>query len=134
MFQVSSFKFMSTSLRFYNKRIQENNSTHFIKMMAVDTSCWVVNGVSVDWGFGVCQLTGWFVLFQLTRWFVMYGWFGMFQWIWMVWGVSMDNVVRDVSMGWMINCVLNRRSQRHSKHKTEKHKRSTLEVMPWNGQ
>ena len=30
---------------------------------------------------------------------------------------------------------LNRRAQRHSKHKTElKHKRSTKEVPPWNGQ
>ena len=30
---------------------------------------------------------------------------------------------------------INRRSQRHSKHKTEKkHKRSTKEVPPWNGQ
>ena len=30
---------------------------------------------------------------------------------------------------------LNRRTQRHSKHKTEqKHKRSTKEVPPWNGQ
>ena len=30
---------------------------------------------------------------------------------------------------------LNRRAQRHSKHKTEqKHKRSTKEVSPWNGQ
>ena len=28
----------------------------------------------------------------------------------------------------------NRRAQRHSKHKTEKHKRSTKEVPPWNGQ
>ena len=28
----------------------------------------------------------------------------------------------------------NRRTQRHSKHKTEKHKRSTKEVLPWNGQ
>ena len=29
---------------------------------------------------------------------------------------------------------INRRSQRHSKHKTEKPKRSTKEVPPWNGQ
>ena len=30
---------------------------------------------------------------------------------------------------------INRRSQRHSKHKTEqKHKRSTKEVSPWNSQ
>ena len=30
---------------------------------------------------------------------------------------------------------INRRTQRHSKHKTEqKHKRSTKEVSPWNGQ
>ena len=30
---------------------------------------------------------------------------------------------------------INRRAQRHSKHKTEqKHKRSTNEVPPWNGQ
>ena len=30
---------------------------------------------------------------------------------------------------------INRRVQRHSKHKTEqKHKRSTEEVQPWNGQ
>ena len=30
--------------------------------------------------------------------------------------------------------LLNRRAQRHSKHKTEKtHKRSTKEVSPWNG-
>ena len=30
---------------------------------------------------------------------------------------------------------INRRAQRHSKHKTEqKHKRSTKEVPPWNGQ
>ena len=30
---------------------------------------------------------------------------------------------------------INRREQRHSKHKTEqKHKRSTKEVPPWNGQ
>ena len=29
---------------------------------------------------------------------------------------------------------INRRSQRHSKHKTEKHKRSTKEVPPWNVQ
>ena len=30
---------------------------------------------------------------------------------------------------------LNRRAQRHSKHKTEqKHKRSTKDVPPWNGQ
>ena len=30
---------------------------------------------------------------------------------------------------------MNRRTQRHSKHKTEqKHKRSTKEVPPWNGQ
>ena len=30
---------------------------------------------------------------------------------------------------------INRRTQRHSKHKTEqKHKRSTKEVLPWNGQ
>ena len=30
---------------------------------------------------------------------------------------------------------INRRTQRHSKHKTEqKHKRSTKEVPPWNGQ
>ena len=31
--------------------------------------------------------------------------------------------------------LVNRRAQRHSKHKTEqKHKRSTKEVPPWNGQ
>ena len=29
---------------------------------------------------------------------------------------------------------INRRSQRHCKHKTEKHKRSTKEEPPWNGQ
>ena len=29
---------------------------------------------------------------------------------------------------------INRRAQRHSKHKTEKYKRSTKEVPPWNGQ
>ena len=29
---------------------------------------------------------------------------------------------------------INRRAQRHSKHKTEKLKRSTKEVPPWNGQ
>ena len=29
---------------------------------------------------------------------------------------------------------INRRAQRHNKHKTEKHKRSTKEVPPWNGQ
>ena len=30
---------------------------------------------------------------------------------------------------------INRRAQRHSKHKTEqKHKRSMKEVLPWNGQ
>ena len=29
---------------------------------------------------------------------------------------------------------INRRAQRYSKHKTEKHKRSTKEVLPWNGQ
>ena len=29
---------------------------------------------------------------------------------------------------------INRRAQRHGKHKTEKHKRSTKEVPPWNGQ
>ena len=30
---------------------------------------------------------------------------------------------------------INRRAQRHSKHKTEqKHKRSTKEALPWNGQ
>ena len=30
---------------------------------------------------------------------------------------------------------INRRAQRHSKHKTEqKHKRSTKEIPPWNGQ
>ena len=29
---------------------------------------------------------------------------------------------------------INRHAQRHSKHKTEKHKRSTKEVPPWNGQ
>ena len=29
---------------------------------------------------------------------------------------------------------INRRSQRHSKHKTEKHKTSTKEVPPWNSQ
>ena len=30
---------------------------------------------------------------------------------------------------------INRRAQRHSKHKTENpHKRSTKEVLPWNGQ
>ena len=30
---------------------------------------------------------------------------------------------------------INRRIQRHSKHKTEqKHKRSTIEALPWNGQ
>ena len=30
---------------------------------------------------------------------------------------------------------INRRAQRHSKHKTEqKHERSTKEVLPWNGQ
>ena len=30
---------------------------------------------------------------------------------------------------------INRRAQRHSKHKTEKkHKRSTKEVLPWNSQ
>ena len=29
---------------------------------------------------------------------------------------------------------INRRKQRHSKQKTEKHKRSTKEVPPWNGQ
>ena len=29
---------------------------------------------------------------------------------------------------------INRRAQRHSKHKTEEHKRSTKEVPPWNGQ
>ena len=30
---------------------------------------------------------------------------------------------------------INRRAQRHSKHKTEqKHKMSTKEVLPWNGQ
>ena len=30
---------------------------------------------------------------------------------------------------------INRRAQRHSKHKTkQKHKRSTKEVPPWNGQ
>ena len=28
----------------------------------------------------------------------------------------------------------NRRAQRHSKHKTEKHKQSIKEVPPWNGQ
>ena len=28
----------------------------------------------------------------------------------------------------------NRRAQRYSKHKTEKHIRSTTEVAPWNGQ
>ena len=28
---------------------------------------------------------------------------------------------------------INRRAQRHSKHKTKKHKRSTKEVPPWNG-
>ena len=28
----------------------------------------------------------------------------------------------------------NRRPQRHNKHKTIKHKRSTKEVLPWNGQ
>ena len=33
------------------------------------------------------------------------------------------------------NAHINRRSQRHSKHKTEKNiKRSTKEVPPWNGQ
>ena len=29
---------------------------------------------------------------------------------------------------------INRRAQRHSKHKTEKHKRSTKEEPPWNSQ
>ena len=29
---------------------------------------------------------------------------------------------------------INRRTEWHSKHKTEKHKRSTKEVPPWNGQ
>ena len=29
---------------------------------------------------------------------------------------------------------INGRAQRHNKHKTEKHKRSTKEVPPWNGQ
>ena len=29
---------------------------------------------------------------------------------------------------------INRRAQRHSKHKTEKNKRSTKEVPPWNSQ
>ena len=29
---------------------------------------------------------------------------------------------------------INRRAQRHNKHKTEKRKRSTKEVLPWNGQ
>ena len=29
---------------------------------------------------------------------------------------------------------INRRAQRHSKHKTEQKKRSTKEVPPWNGQ
>ena len=29
---------------------------------------------------------------------------------------------------------INRRTQRHNKHKTEKHKRSTKEVPPWNRQ
>ena len=29
---------------------------------------------------------------------------------------------------------INRRAQRHSKHKKKKHKRSTKEVSPWNGQ
>ena len=29
---------------------------------------------------------------------------------------------------------INRRAQRHSKHKAEKHKRSTKEVPPWKGQ
>ena len=29
---------------------------------------------------------------------------------------------------------INRRAKRHSKHKTEKLKRSTKEVPPWNGQ
>ena len=29
---------------------------------------------------------------------------------------------------------MNRRAQRHNKHKTEKHKRTTEEVPPWNGQ
>ena len=29
---------------------------------------------------------------------------------------------------------IHRQAQRHSKHKTEKHKRSTKEVPPWNGQ
>ena len=29
---------------------------------------------------------------------------------------------------------INRRTQRHNKHKTEKHKRSTKEIPPWNGQ
>ena len=29
---------------------------------------------------------------------------------------------------------INRRTQRHCKHKTEKHKRSIKEVLPWNGQ
>ena len=29
---------------------------------------------------------------------------------------------------------INRCSQRHSKYKTEKHKKSTKEVPPWNGQ
>ena len=29
---------------------------------------------------------------------------------------------------------INRRTQRHSKHKTEKHTKSTKEVPPWSGQ
>ena len=29
---------------------------------------------------------------------------------------------------------INRRAQRHNKHKREKHKRSTIEVPPWNDQ
>ena len=29
---------------------------------------------------------------------------------------------------------INRRAQRHSKHKAEKHKRSTKEVPPWKGE
>ena len=32
------------------------------------------------------------------------------------------------------NAQINRRTQRHNKHRTEKHIRSTKEVAPWNGQ
>ena len=49
--------------------------------------------------------------------------------------VDTTNESQEVSPAGDHKAHINRRTQRHSKHKTEqKHKRSTKEVPPWNGQ